>query len=157
MDPFRQLASVWMRVDIHDVTDSMRQQAKQLSYGIIYGMGAASLSNQLGVSTEEADDLIRTFMETYPGVRDFLRRTVEFCRRHGYVETITGRRRLLPDILSTDAGTRAQVCHMVRSCMESALPLSAPLAVRLSAGPSWGQLTELGSAGVTWGHLGSAD
>ncbi|XP_075911923.1 DNA polymerase I-like isoform X1 [Petromyzon marinus] len=71
-------------------------------------MGAASLANQLGVSTEEADNLIQTFMETYPGVRDFLRRTVDYCRRHGHVETITGRRRLLPDILSTDTGKRAQ-------------------------------------------------
>ena len=93
-------------VDEADLTPEMRRKAKTVNFGIIYGISAFGLADRLDVSRVEGASLIDQYFEQYPGVRDYMDRTIEFARENGYVETITGRRRYLPDIHSRNAIAR---------------------------------------------------
>ncbi|MHB8834317.1 MAG: DNA polymerase I [Candidatus Methylomirabilia bacterium] len=84
------------------VTGEQRRAAKAINFGIIYGMGAYGLSQQLGIDQKQAKEFIERYFERYPGVRVWLDRTIEEARRAGYVETLLGRRRYLPEITSTN-------------------------------------------------------
>lgn len=84
------------------VTDDMRHKAKQICYGLIYGMGHACLGEQLGVGATEASVLQAEFKRSYPGVKRFIEDTVAACKRKGYIDTIAGRKRLLPNINSNN-------------------------------------------------------
>ncbi|CAH1799446.1 unnamed protein product, partial [Owenia fusiformis] len=107
-DVFKLIASQWKGVSVEEVTSSQRQQAKQVCYGMLYGIGAKALGEQLGVTEEDAGAFIETFKAKYTGMRAYLRETIAFCRKHGYVETIMGRRRYLPAINDTFPHSRAQ-------------------------------------------------
>jgi DNA polymerase-1 len=85
----------------------MRGRAKAINFGVIYGMGARSLARQTGVSTAEAKEFIATYFATYPGVRTFIDATIAAAREQGWVETLLGRRRRLPDITSGNDRVRA--------------------------------------------------
>ena len=80
------------------MTPEERQQAKQICYGMIYGIGTSSLAEQLDVVEEEAAVFISDFKSAYPGVKAFMEKTVEECRKSGFVQTMSGRRRYLPAI-----------------------------------------------------------
>lgn len=80
----------------------MRQQTKALCYGIIYGMGAKCLSDQLQITETDAVVFMDTFRNTYPGIKSFIADTVKSCRDKEYVETFQGRRRYLPTINEND-------------------------------------------------------
>jgi DNA polymerase-1 len=84
------------------VTGEQRRAAKAINFGIIYGMGAYGLSQQLGIDQKQAKEFIERYFERYPGVRVWLDRTIEEAKRTGYVETLLGRRRYLPEIASTN-------------------------------------------------------
>jgi len=84
------------------VTGEQRRAAKAINFGIIYGMGAYGLSQQLSIDQKQAKEFIERYFERYPGVRVWLDRTIEEARRAGYVETLLGRRRYLPEIASTN-------------------------------------------------------
>ncbi len=99
-DVFKAIAAEWKRVDVSEVTADMRQEAKQICYGMIYGIGAKSLGEQLGVVEEEAAIFISSFRETYPGVKRYMDSVLTECKLKGYVRTLTGRRRYLPKITS---------------------------------------------------------
>jgi len=99
-DVHRRTAALIAGVTEDEVTADMRSRAKAINFGVIYGMGAVALGKQIHVSTREAKSFIETYFTTYPGVRDFIENTKEQARRQGYVETLLGRRRLLPDIAS---------------------------------------------------------
>jgi DNA polymerase I len=86
------------------VSSEQRRTAKTINFGIIYGMGAFGLSQQLGIDQKQAREFIDRYFERYPGVRAWLDRTVEEARRTGYVETLLGRRRYLPEIRSENRG-----------------------------------------------------
>jgi DNA polymerase-1 len=94
---------------IHEglVTDAMRRAAKAVNFGIIYGMGAYSLAIDLGVSQREAKDTIDRYFDTYSGVRDWIEATQEKATEQGYVETIYGRRRDIPELQMKGAQQRA--------------------------------------------------
>ena len=81
-----------------DVTSLMRRQAKAVNFGIVYGMSGFGLAEQIGVSNIEANNFINTYFEAYPGIRNFMDETVEFCRENGYVSTLLHRRRYIPEI-----------------------------------------------------------
>lgn len=100
-------------VDIHTVTASqvfgvppeavtpeMRKSAKAVNFGIVYGISAFSLSEDLGVTRAEADDYIKSYFRTYPGIERYLSETVERAKREGYVTTLSGRRRSIPELTS---------------------------------------------------------
>ncbi len=81
-----------------DVTREMRSKAKMVNFGIIYGISAFGLAQRLGIPRAEAAEIIEQYRANYPGVQDYLDRTIEFAKKHEYVETITGRRRYIRDI-----------------------------------------------------------
>ena len=85
----------------------MRSRAKAINFGVIYGMGARALARQIEVKVKEAPAFIETYFETYPGVRTFIEQTTDQARRDGWVETLLGRRRLLPDIDSDNNRVRS--------------------------------------------------
>jgi DNA polymerase-1 len=101
-------------LDPSEVTPAMRREAKVVNYGIIYGMGAVRLSRELGIGRKEASEYIERYFARYPGVRGFYELMLDSARSHGWVETLFGRRRYLPDITS-DHGGRRQAAERVAS------------------------------------------
>ena len=93
-------------VAIEEVTREQRSNAKTVNFGIIYGVSAFGLSNQTSLTRKEAKALIDTYYETYPKLRGYIAKQVDFAREHGYVETVLGRRRYLKDINSRNAIVR---------------------------------------------------
>lgn len=92
--------------DVKDVTQDQRRKAKTANFGIVYGISAFGLSERLGIPRAEAKSLIETYFETYPGVNEYLRKSVEVAQEKGYVTTLMGRKRYLPDINSRNAVVR---------------------------------------------------
>ncbi len=93
-------------VPLEEVTREQRSNAKTVNFGIIYGVSAFGLSNQTTLSRSEAKELIDTYYKTYPKLRAYISDQVHFAQDHGYVETILGRRRYLPDINSRNQVVR---------------------------------------------------
>jgi len=93
-------------VPLNEVTREQRSNAKTVNFGIIYGVSAFGLSNQTNLSRSEAKELIDTYYETYPKLRAYISKQVDFARDNGYVETVLGRRRYLKDINSRNAVVR---------------------------------------------------
>jgi len=83
-----------------EVTKDMRRKAKEVNFGIMYGLGAFGLANRLEIPQAEAKDIIAKYFERFPNVKKYIAETIDFARGHGYVETLSGRRRFLPDIHS---------------------------------------------------------
>jgi DNA polymerase-1 len=88
------------------VTREMRSTAKMVNFGIIYGISSFGLSQRLGIPRAEATAIIEAYFREYPGVREFMDRTVTEARASGYVETLTGRRRYFPDLTSGNQNVR---------------------------------------------------
>jgi DNA polymerase-1 len=107
MDIHTATASRVFGVDANDVTRDMRRKAKTVNFGIIYGISAFGLSERLRIPRREAADIINNYFEKYPGIKKYMEKSIEFAREHGYVETIMGRRRYLPDINSANATVRS--------------------------------------------------
>ena len=99
-------ASRVFNVPLSEVTREQRSNAKTVNFGIIYGVSAFGLSNQTDLSRSEAKELIDTYYETYPKLRAYMSKQVDFARDHGYVQTVLGRRRYLAAINSRNAIVR---------------------------------------------------
>ncbi|MDB4809668.1 DNA polymerase I [bacterium] len=97
-------ASKVYHVAVEEVTREMRDKAKTVNFGIIYGISAFGLQQRLNIPRAEASELIESYFEKYPGVQEYIDRTISFAREHGYVATQTGRRRYLRDINSKSRG-----------------------------------------------------
>ncbi|XP_068756266.1 DNA polymerase theta-like [Montipora capricornis] len=110
-DVFRMIAGELFRVPAVSITDDQRQHAKQVCYGIIYGIGAKALGEQLGLTEEEAALFTDKFASRYVGVKRYLKETVEQCKKQGFVRTVTGRKRFLPAINSTNAHAHSQAAR----------------------------------------------
>jgi DNA polymerase-1 len=93
-------------VGLELVTPEMRRKAKMVNFGIAYGISAFGLAQRLGIPRKEAAAIIDQYFAQYPGIARYMRETIEFARKHGYVETVTGRRRYLRDIRSANATVR---------------------------------------------------
>ena len=94
------------KVDLHEVTSDMRRKAKTANFGIIYGISTFGLAERMGVSRQEAKELIDGYFATYPKIKAYMDRSIEVARSQGYVETIFHRKRFLPDINSRNATVR---------------------------------------------------
>jgi DNA polymerase-1 len=95
-----------------EVTPEMRRKIKAMSYGLAYGLSAYGLAQQLSISAEEARGLMEEYFQRFGGVRDYLREVVDRARRDGYTETIRGRRRYLPDLVSDNRQRREMAERM---------------------------------------------
>ena len=105
-DIHRRTAAQIYNVESSEVSPSMRRVAKIINFGILYGMSAHRLSRELGINYDRAQSFIDTYFTGYPGVQKYIESTLSFCRDKGYVETLLGRRRRIPDIKSTNRNTR---------------------------------------------------
>ncbi len=106
-DIHRSTAAKVFKVPLEEVSRQQRSYAKTVNFGIIYGVSSFGLSQQTDLSRKESKELIDTYYETYPTLRDYISKQVDFARDHGYVETILGRRRYLKNINSRNAVVRS--------------------------------------------------
>ena len=94
------------KVPINEVTSDMRRKAKTANFGIIYGISVFGLSERLQIPRSEAKQLIDGYFETYPGIKQYMDTCIEQAREQGYVQTLWGRKRYLPDINSGNSFVR---------------------------------------------------
>ncbi|MCX8027344.1 MAG: DNA polymerase I [Thermodesulfovibrionales bacterium] len=105
-------ASLLFKVDKSDVSKEMRRIAKTVNFGVIYGMSPYGLSEALRISTSEAGEYISNYFTLYKGVKDFIDKTIQDARQDGFVTTLFGRKRPIPEINSTNTNTRQQAERM---------------------------------------------
>jgi DNA polymerase-1 len=107
LDIHAMTASEMFSTPIEGMDPSIRRRAKAINFGIIYGISAFGLAAQLAIPQAEARDYIARYFERFPGIRGYMDSTKAFCRAHGYVETLFGRRAHYPDIRSSQPSIRA--------------------------------------------------
>ena len=100
-------ASEMFGVPVKDMPADVRRRAKAINFGIIYGISAFGLANQLSIPREEAGAYIKKYFERFPGIRDYMEDTKTFCRTNGYVLTLFGRKAHYPDIKASNPSIRA--------------------------------------------------
>jgi DNA polymerase-1 len=100
-------ASEMFGVPVKDMPSEVRRRAKAINFGIIYGISAFGLAAQLGIDKNEAGAYIRKYFERFPGIRDYMDATREFCRANGYVLTLFGRKCHYPEIKNSNPSIRA--------------------------------------------------
>ncbi|XP_060619374.2 DNA polymerase theta [Anolis sagrei] len=152
-DVFRSIAAEWKMVAPEAVGNDLRQQAKQICYGMIYGIGAKSLGEQMGVDEKDASSYIESFKSRYPGIQKFLRETVKKCSQDGFVQTIMGRRRYLPTIRESNPYKKAQA---ERQAVNTVVQGSAADIVKTATVNIQKQLEALPSAVKSFEHLGNS-
>jgi DNA polymerase-1 len=108
LDIHARTASEIFGVPIDRVTADMRRIAKTVNFGVIYGISPFGLSETLGISREEAKEYIDQYFKRHPGVKSYIEQSLEKAREKGYVRTIFGRRRAIPEIRSKNSNTRQQ-------------------------------------------------
>lgn len=99
-------ASDMFGVPLVQVTGDLRRRAKAINFGIIYGISAFGLARQLSIPQGEAAGYIKSYFEKYPGIHDYMEKTKQYAREHGYVKTLFGRKCFTPGILDKNAGMR---------------------------------------------------
>ena len=107
LDIHAMTASEMFGVPVDGMPGDVRRRAKAINFGIIYGISAFGLANQLGIAREEAGAYIKTYFERFPGIRAYMDETKAFARRHGYVTTLFGRKCHYPEINSSNPSMRA--------------------------------------------------
>ncbi|MEX2492754.1 MAG: DNA polymerase I [Nitrospirales bacterium] len=99
-------ASQVFNIPLEKMDSGIRRKAKAINFGIIYGISAFGLARQLSVEQSEAASYIKSYFERYPGIQDYMERTKQFCREHGYVQTLFGRRCHVPAIHDSNGARR---------------------------------------------------
>jgi DNA polymerase-1 len=107
LDIHAMTASEMFGVPVKGMPAEVRRRAKAINFGIIYGISAFGLANQLGIAREEAGAYIKKYFERFPGIRDYMEATKEFCRKNLYVTTLFGRKCHYPDIVNSNPSIRA--------------------------------------------------
>jgi DNA polymerase-1 len=107
LDIHAMTASEMFGVPVKGMPSEVRRRAKAINFGIIYGISAFGLANQLGIGRQEAADYIKRYFERFPGIRDYIEATKESCRRNGYVQTLFGRKAHYPLIESRNPAERS--------------------------------------------------
>jgi DNA polymerase-1 len=106
LDIHAMTASEMFGVPVKDMPSDVRRRAKAINFGIIYGISAFGLANQLGISREEAGEYIKTYFHRFPGIRDYMETTKKAAHTRGFVETIFGRRMHYPEINTKNPSMR---------------------------------------------------
>ena len=112
LDIHTQTASAIYQVKEDAITDTMRRNAKIINFGVIYGMGAKKLSHEIKISVAEAKQFIQNYFEKYYGIKQFIEDKKNEVRHQGFVSTLTGRKRFLPDISSNNPMIRENAERM---------------------------------------------
>ncbi len=112
LDIHKMTASEIYNIPLEKVTAEQRRAAKTLNFGILYGMGSQALAESTGMSREEAKKFIDEYFQDFSGIRDYIERTKRFAEERGYVETIFGRRRYIPEIHSPNWQLRREAERM---------------------------------------------
>jgi DNA polymerase-1 len=107
LDIHAMTASEMFGVPVKDMPGEVRRRAKAINFGIIYGISAFGLANQLGIPRDEAGAYIKKYFERFPGIRAYMDATRDFCRANGYVETLFGRKCHYPEIKASNASIRS--------------------------------------------------
>jgi DNA polymerase-1 len=107
LDIHAMTASEMFGVPVKGMPGEVRRRAKAINFGIIYGISAFGLANQLGIAREEAGAYIKKYFERFPGIRDYMEETKTFCKKNGYVLTLFGRKCHYPDIVNSNPSIRA--------------------------------------------------
>ena len=107
LDIHAMTASEMFGVPVQGMPGEIRRRAKAINFGIIYGISAFGLANQLGIPREEAGAYIKKYFERFPGIRDYMEETKAFCKKNGYVLTLFGRKCHYPEIAASNASIRA--------------------------------------------------
>ena len=128
-DIHRATAAKVFEIAPEEVTREQRSYAKTVNFGIVYGVSAFGLSQQTDMSRKESKAAIDGYFRTYPGIKKYMDDQVAFARDHGYVETITGRRRYLKDIESRNAVVRG---HSERNAVNAPIQGSAADIIKLA-------------------------
>jgi len=105
-DIHRATAGLVYGIDEDSVSDKMRETAKRVNFGIVYGLSAYGLSRDLGIPLDQAQSFIDAYFNNYPGVRDYIEQQIKKAEKDGFVTTILGRRRYLPQINDKSQGIR---------------------------------------------------
>ncbi len=121
-------SKVW-NVPIDQVDNDMRRKAKTVNFGIIYGISAFGLSQRVGISRGEAKEIIDNYFEKFIGIKQYMSDTINFCREHGYVQTLAGRRRYIRDITSNN---RTVVGFAERNAINAPIQGSAADMIKLA-------------------------
>ncbi|MDH3579749.1 MAG: DNA polymerase I [Hyphomicrobiales bacterium] len=127
LDIHAMTASEMFGVPVRDMPPDVRRRAKAINFGIIYGISAFGLANQLSISRGEAGDYIKTYFERFPGIRDYMEATKEVARKAGYVETLFGRKAHYPEINSKNPKMRG---FMERAAINAPIQGSAADIIR---------------------------
>ena len=127
LDIHAMTASEMFGVPIEGMDPSVRRRAKAINFGIIYGISAFGLANQLGIPRDEAGAYIKRYFERFPGIRDYMEKTKKFARDNGFVETIFGRKAHYPAINSKNPSERA---FMERAAINAPIQGSAADIIR---------------------------
>ena len=127
LDIHAMTASEMFGVPVEGMDPSVRRRAKAINFGIIYGISAFGLANQLGIPREEAGAYIKRYFERFPGIRDYMETTKKFARENGFVETIFGRKAHYPAINSKNPSERA---FMERAAINAPIQGSAADIIR---------------------------
>lgn len=106
LDVHRSTAAEVFGVSLEAVTPELRRRAKAINFGLMYGMSAFGLSQQLGIDTKEAQEHMKVYFERYPSVQNYMQQARQLAQEHGYVETLFGRRVWVPDINSKQVQLR---------------------------------------------------
>ncbi len=107
LDIHAMTASEMFGVPVKGMPPEIRRRAKAINFGIVYGISAFGLANQLGIPRDEAAAYIKKYFERFPGIRDYIETTKEFAKRNGYVETLFGRKCHYPEIKASNASIRS--------------------------------------------------
>lgn len=105
-DIHRETASILFNVDFSSVDEKMRKVAKMVNFGIIYGMSPQGLSQRLGISINEAKEYIENYFSKFPSVREFIEKTIGEAYERGYVKTLFGRKRPVPELKAKNSNIR---------------------------------------------------
>lgn len=126
---------------LEDVTDNQRRNAKTANFGIIYGISAFGLSERLGIPRAESKELIAGYFRTYPGVKEYMDKSIETAREQKYVTTVKGRKRFLPDIDSRSAVVRS---YAERNAINAPLQGSAADIIKIAMNNIYAEMERRG-------------
>ncbi len=107
LDIHAMTASEMFGVPVKNMPGEVRRRAKAINFGIVYGISAFGLANQLGIAREEAAAYIKKYFERFPGIRDYIEETKAFAKKHGYVLTLFGRKCHYPDLVNPNPSIRS--------------------------------------------------